>query len=121
MGFHWQRYIVAAAVIAATGCVNPIGPFRPHPSLVVQVRDLSGAPVPNAWVYVELPNRIGSFYKQGSPTRADGTVTFYDLPAGRRPVEVKPPAGYSAVDEVQRDVDIVEDETVTTQFALRRI
>jgi hypothetical protein len=38
---------------------------------------------------VELPNNVGSFFKEGAPTRADGTVKFYYVPAGRRPVEVK--------------------------------
>jgi hypothetical protein len=117
-------YVVAAAVIASAACANPFGPNsrRPDPgTVVVQVRDQSGAPVPNVWVYVELPNDVGSVFLEGKPTQADGTVTHYYIPAGRRPVEIKPPAGYEAEGERRLEVDVVKGRSVTTQFTLRRM
>ena len=125
MRFHLRLHVVAAAVVASAGCVNLIGPSddsRKDPgTLIVRVRDQSGAAVQNAWVYVELPNNVGSFFKEGTPTRADGTATFYYVPAGRRPVEIKVPAGYEPDGEVKHDVDVVKGQSVTTQFTLRRI
>lgn len=117
--------LIATSLIAAIACVNPLGPdaqSRKDPgTLIVHVRDQSGAPVVNAWVYVELPNNIGSFFKEGTPTRGDGRATFCYVPAGRRPVEVKPPAGYGAAGELTREVDVVKGKSVTTQFTLRRL
>jgi hypothetical protein len=120
---HW-RLSVLAAVIASAACFNPLSPeneSRKDPGTVVaEVRDPSGAPIAGVWVYVELPNSIGSFFMEGSPTRADGKVRFQYIPAGRRPVEVKLPPGYSVEGERRRDVDVIKGQTVTTQFTLRR-
>lgn len=120
----WRRYVAAAAVIASAACTNPIGPNyrRPDPgTLIVQVRDPSGAPIPNVWVYVELPNDVGGVFQEGTQTRADGIATHHYIPAGRRPVEIKPPPGYEVEGERKRHVDVVKGETVTTQFTLRRL
>jgi hypothetical protein len=118
------RYVLAAALAASAACVNPLGPdserTRDPGTLVIRVRDVAGAPIAEVWAYVELPNNVGGFFWEGTPTRADGTATFYYVPAGRRTVEVRPPAGYSVEGPAKENVDMVKGKTVTAQFTLRR-
>ena len=124
MQFDSCRMIVAAALIASAACVSPIGPgsnSRKDPgTLIVRVHDSSGAPIAGVWVYVELPNDVGSFFKEGTPTRADGSAAFFYVPAGRRSVEATLPAGFSA-DELKRDVDVLKGQSVISQFTLQRL
>ena len=120
---NWRVYLLVA-LVASAACFNPLTPeneSRKDPgTVIVDVRDQSGAPIAGVWAYVELPNSVGSFFMEGSPTRADGTVRFQYIPAGRRLVEVKLPPGYSIDGEARRDVDVIKGQTVTTQFTLRR-
>ena len=88
-------------------------------TVVVTVVGLAGAPVVNAWVYIELPNSVGSTFWEGTPTKADGTATHRVIPAGRRTLEVKPPAGYVADGDSRQEVDVVKDKTVHAKFTLR--
>ena len=122
MKSHRSRCVVAAALIASAACFNPIGPAnRKDPGTrIAEVRNETGTPVPGVCVYVELPNSVGGFFTEGSPTRSDGTVRFQYVPSGRRPVEVKPPAGYSVVGRPKRDVDVINGKTVTIRFTVRR-
>ena len=114
--------------LGSTGCGGLLGPSESGLStpkdpgkVIVQVRDLAGVAVRNAYVTVEMPNSIGSFFKEGSWTKANGTVTFHAVPAGRRPVEVKPPAGYSAGPApLVRETDVVKGGSVTLEFRLAR-
>lgn len=120
------RLLVAIAVIiAATACENPFQPGLPDNrrdpgTVVVSVRDTAGNPVVDAWVYIELPNSIGSTFWEGTATKSDGTVTHRYIPAGRRTLEVKPPAGY-ATDVPKQEIDVIKDRTTTAQFTLRRL
>lgn len=115
--------LLGLALLSTAACVNPLGPAnanRKDPgTVIVQVRETGGAAVPNAWVYIELPNSVGSTFWEGTPTRSDGTVTHRYIPAGRRMLEVKPPAGFLA-DTPKQEIDVVKDRTVTAQFTLRR-
>lgn len=117
------RYVLAAA-LSASACVNPLEPesarLRDPGTVVVTVRDEAGSAVRGVWVYVELPNDIGSFFWEGSPTDADGRVTFRYVPAGVRMVEVKAPTGYAAVGAAKRELTVVRGRTATAQFTLRR-
>ena len=119
-----RHALLAVTLLAAAGCENFIGPAnnnRKDPgTVIVQVRDTAGAPVTNVWVYIELPNSVGSTFWEGTPTSSDGQVTHRYIPAGRRMLEVKPPAGFTA-DAPKHEVDVVKDKTVTTQFTLRRL
>ena len=117
------RYVLAAA-LSASACVNPLEPDRVRlkdpGTVVVTVRDEAGEAVRGVWVYVELPNDIGSVFWEGIPTDADGRVTFMYVPAGVRMVEVKPPAGYAAVGAAKRELTVLKGRTATAQFTLRR-
>ena len=116
------RMLFAAAVLATTACFNPIAPpdnRRDPGTVVVHVRDTDGAPISGVWVYIELPNSIGSTFWEGSPTRADGSVTHRVIPQGRRMLEVRPPAGYVA-DFPKQEIDVVKDRTTNAQFTLRK-
>lgn len=122
-----RRSLPVVAVILSIGCLSPLypdseysGPKDPG-QVIVQVRDQSTAPVRDAYVTVEMPNNVGSFFKEGAWTGADGIVRFFAVPAGRRPVEVKPPSGLSAGGEVLlREIDVVKGESVTVEFRLHR-
>ena len=119
---HFRRYL-AVPLLAIAGCGElPLEPpNRKDPgTVIVQVRDTSGAAVAGAWVYIELPNSVGSTFWEGTATNGEGNVTHRIIPAGRRMLEVKPPAGFTA-DAPKHEVDVVKDKTVTTQFTLRRL
>jgi hypothetical protein len=124
MSYLFRPVVLAAAAVSLAACANPVSPgnqARQDPgTVVVQVRDTAGAPVPNVWVYIELPNSVGSTFWEGTPTRSDGSVTMRYIPAGRRTVEVKPPAGFAA-DAPKHEIDVRKDATVTTRFELRRL
>ena len=114
--------VVSVALTAA--CKNFLEPGVPENrrnpgTVVVRVADTSGAPVADVWVYIELPNSIGSTFWEGTPTKADGTATHRVIPAGRRSLEVRPPAGYAVEGSTRQEVDVVKDQTVSAQFTLR--
>ena len=122
-----NRSVVALLVFAAVGCTNLLGPdgsYLPKDpgTLVVRVRDQSGAPVPGTGVAVEMPNSVGSFFTESSQTDSRGTHTFYYVPAGSRRVEVAPPSGFgaSAAALIQK-VDVVKGESTTADFVLVRL
>jgi hypothetical protein len=119
-----RHALLAVALLTTAACDNLLSPAannRKDPgTVIVQVRDTAGAPVTNVWVYIELPNSVGSTFWEGTPTRSDGQVTHRYIPAGRRMLEVKPPAGF-AVDTPTQEVEVVKDATVTAQFTLRRL
>ena len=118
------RYVLAAALSASAACVNPLQPERARlkdpGTVIVTVRDADGEPLKGVWVYVELPNDVGTTLWEGTPTAGDGTVTFRYVPAGERTVEVKPPAAYSVDGSPKRRVTVVRGKTTTTQFTLQR-
>lgn len=118
------RLLLFLCLGAASACENPFQPGLPENrrdpgTVVVTVRDTFGNPVRDAWVYIELPNSVGSTFWEGSPTRGDGTVTHRYIPAGRRTLEVKPPAGLIA-DAPKQEIEVVKDRTTNAQFTLRR-
>ena len=122
---HVRRCVAVLVLIAAAGCENLLGPGVPDNrrdpgTVVVEVRDTAGAPVANAWVYIELPNSVGSTFWEGSPTNAEGRMTHRVIPAGRRMLEVRPPAGFLA-DTPKQEIDVVKDRTATATFTLRRL
>jgi hypothetical protein len=85
----------------------------------VQVHDQDERPIEGVWIYVEMPNNVGSTFQEGTPTRVDGTATFYAVPAGTRRVDVKLPAGYSVgADGLTRQVDVQKGKTVSVQFGI---
>ena len=115
--------ILLFAVFTAA-CENPFQPGLPDNrrdpgTVVVTVRDTAGNPVRDAWVYIQLPNSVGSTFWEGSPTKSDGTVTHRYIPQGRRTLEVKPPVGFAA-DAPTQEVDVVKDRTTNAQFTLRK-
>jgi hypothetical protein len=121
------KYLLALMLLAAAGCGSPLNPEagmalpKDPGGLVVRIHDQDSAPVQGVWVYVEMPNNVGSTFQEGTPTRADGTATFYAVPAGTRRVDVTLPAGYSAgPDGLTRPVDVQKGRTVTIQFGLVR-
>jgi hypothetical protein len=121
------RSTLALMLLMAAGCVSPLNPEAGMPlprdpgDLVVHIQDQDGRPIEGVWIYVEMPNNIGSTFQEGTPTRADGNATFYAVPAGTRRVDVKLPAGFSAgADGVTRQVDVLKGRTVTIQFGVVR-
>ena len=130
---RFLRWIfVALAVIASARCSNPLNgegglsvPKDPG-TLVVRVRDQAAAPVQNVHVSVEMPNDVGSFFMVGASTQANGNMTFYYVPAGRRRVEVTlPPGVYSVLPTPGGDpfpnakpasVTVVEDEYASVEI-----
>lgn len=119
------RYLMALLLLAAAGCVSPLNPEagmalpKDPGRLDVQVHDQEARPVQGVWIYVEMPNNVGSTFQEGTPTRADGTATFYAVPAGTRRVDVTLPAGYSAgPDGLTRQVDVQKGKTVSVRFGL---
>ena len=119
-----RRALVSAAIIATTGCYNPLAPVpenrRDPGTVVVHVRDTGGAPIAGVWVYIELPNSIGSTFWEGTPTNGDGRVTHRVIPQGRRMLEVRPPAGFVS-DAPRQEVNVVKDQTTHAQLILRRL
>jgi hypothetical protein len=117
------RCCLAVSLLAIAGCGELLlePPNRKDPgTVIVHVRDTSGAAVAGAWVYIELPNSIGSTFWEGTATNGQGNVTHRVIPAGRRMLEVKPPASFAA-DEPRQEVEVIKDRTVTAQFTLRRV
>ena len=117
------RMLLAAAILATTACFNPIAPpdnRRDPGTVIVHVRDTNGAAIVGVWVYIELPNSVGSTFWEGTPTSQDGSVTHRVIPAGRRMLEVKPLVGFVA-DTLRQEIDVVKDRTTNAQFTLRRI
>ncbi len=118
------RYVIAAALAASAACVNPLAPqsarLKDPGTLVVSVQDEGHQPLTGVWVYVELPNDVGSVFWEGTATGGDGKTTFHYVPAGTRMVEVKPSPGYSAVGPVKQEVQVLKGKTAATQFTLRR-
>jgi hypothetical protein len=118
------RALLPAALFAAVACENFWQPTVPENrrdpgTVVVQVRDTAGTPIANVWVYIELPNTVGSTFWEGTPTNSEGRVTHRVIPAGSRVLEVKPPAGFIA-DTPRQFVEVVKDKTTNAEFVLRR-
>jgi hypothetical protein len=118
---------VAAILIAATAaCSNVLGPEhgaapKDPGTLIVTVRDERGTAVPNAGVSVALPDGAGGTFFESAYTGPNGRRVFYYVPAGRRRVEVTPPAGYPAgTPKVIEEVEVVKDQATTAAFVLRR-
>ena len=111
-------------ILFAGGCDACGGVTSPAPhdpgTVIVRVTSASGAPISGVWVYIELPNSIGSTFWKGSATNSDGTVTHRDIPAGLRMLEVKPPTGY-ATDTPKQEIEVVKERTTTAQFTLHRL
>ena len=120
-------WILALALMACVACdlagpeTVPVDPG----TVVAQVSDRSGAPLRDVWVYVhDIPNSLGSTFSVGVPTDARGTARIDAIPAGRRRVEVKPPAGYAAPGAASFDVDvdvISGGQVVTITLTLEKI
>lgn len=118
------RYIVTAAFAASVACGQPLVPTELRQDfgiLVVQVRDVGGAPVPGAWVFVEAPGDTGGLTRHALPTGEAGDATFTAIRAGTRAVEVTPPDGFAADGPARREVEVVRRRTVTTRFTLRQL
>src|SRR6478735_3181006 len=94
--------LLIAATVASTGCSGPLNPEagfalpKDPGTVTVRVVDEAGAPVVNAHVSVTQPNNVGGVFSVAAWTDANGTRTFSGIPAGDRPVNVTPPAGYKA-------------------------
>lgn len=116
--FAW---IIALALIVCVACdlAGPDSvPVDPG-TVVARVTDESGAPMRDVWVYVhDIPNRVGSTYTVGVPTNGSGTARIDSIPAGRRRVDVKPPAGYAPPDAVL--LDVIEGQDVSVELTLKR-
>lgn len=119
------------ALVAALLCAGCSGLLNPEAGLalpkdpgtvVVEVHDQLGAPVGDVIVHIsDIPNSVGSTYDVGQWTNASGATTFSGIPAGRRRVEVTPPAGFRAVtDDVIKQIDVVKDTSVAVFFVLSR-
>lgn len=109
-------------VHAACGWPFPTEPGSPRKdpgTLQVRVLDQNDAAIAGAWVYVELPNGAGGTFQEGTATKANGVGEFRSVPAGRRTVEVKPPAGYRVgSDSPLKQVEVIKDATVSLEFRL---
>ena len=119
------RGALVLTLLSGSACENPFQPGLPDNrrdpgTVVVTVRDTAGNPVRDAWVYIELPNSVGSTFWEGSPTKSDGTVTHRYIPQGRRTLEVKPPAAFTS-DSPRQEIDVVKDRTTHAQFTVRRL
>ena len=117
--------LLLGALVFASACENPFQPGLPDNrrdpgTVVVTVRDTAGNPVRDAWVYIELPNSVGSTFWEGSPTKAGGTVTHRYIPQGRRTLELKPPSAFMS-DSPKQEIDVVKDRTTYAQFTVRRL
>jgi hypothetical protein len=119
--------ILAVVPIVSIGCSNPLSPLadpqlpKDPGTVVVQVRDQADLPVASAYVCVVMPNNVGSFFGTCASTSVNGRITFSSVSAGRRRVEVRPPAGFSATPEaLNRDVDVLKDASVIVDFQLTR-
>lgn len=89
--------------------------------MIVQVRDQNAVPLENTYACVEMPNSVGSSFKVCTWTRADGRTTFDFVPAGRRKVDVTPPAGFSpGVGGLVQEVDVVKGRESLVDFRLTR-
>lgn len=110
--------------LAAAGC-NLLNPEAGLPSpkdpgsIIVLVRDQAAAGVSGVRVSVEMPNAGGGVFRVARPTDSDGKAEFRGVPAGRRRVEVVPPAGFGG-NELIRDVDVTKDRTTQVEFVLIR-
>jgi hypothetical protein len=119
---------VALLALACAQCGSRVGPSEAGLSVpkdpgrvVVRVHDQVGIAVEKARVCVEMPNDIGSFFKQCSGTRVDGMTVFSAVPAGRRPVDVTPPAGFVAgVGGLIQEVNVTKGSESRVEFELRR-
>lgn len=123
-----SRHLVLANAVACAGCANPLNPEAGLPvpkdpgTVVARLSEQDGAPVRDVYVQVhDIPNAVGSVYSVGQWTDANGVTTIHAIPAGRRRVEVTPPAGFTAgPDGVVTEVDVVKDAPVTVFFGLVR-
>ena len=108
------------ALALTSGCEH--GEVPEHPGRVdIVVIDDRAAPVANVDGRVETVNQSGGTYSIGGRTGADGHLLISGISAGRRLVEVVPPAEYVATDnDNRREVGVVEGETLTVAFRLRR-
>jgi hypothetical protein len=115
-----------ASTVLSAACSNLLGseaglPVPKDPGTVLaRVRDQTGEGIAGALVEMhDIPNSVGSFYSISQRTRGDGTVEFTFIPAGRRRLQVTPPAGYRAgLDELIESVDVLKDATVRVTFVL---
>ena len=90
-------------------------------TIMVHVRDDTGAPLANVRVAVTQPNDLGSFFTVSSNTDENGMRTFWLIRTGQRPVEVTPPSGYTvgAGGPIQT-VNVSKNTTTTVTFILVR-
>jgi len=110
--------------LAAAGC-NLLNPEAGMPaprdpgSIVVLVRDQAATRLSDVRVSVEMPNAVGGVFRVAHSTGADGQAQFRGVPAGRRRVEVVPPAGFGG-DGLSQDVDVTKARTTDVEFVLIR-
>jgi hypothetical protein len=121
---HLAAVMGVVALVVCAGC-DGCGRYGPDtvpkdPGTVVAiVVDQSGAGLRDVWVYVhDIPNSVGSTFSRGRATDAAGAAEIIAIPAGRRRVEVKAPAGYAAPDIVA--VDVVKGQSVSVAFRLTK-
>jgi len=127
-GARMRLLVGVLLATAGTACGSLLGPSEAGLSapkdpgrVVARVRDQAGLPVERAYVCLEMPNSVGSFFKECSWTGPDGMITFSGVPAGRRPVELTPPNGFTtAIGDLRREVDVVKGRESTVDFALTR-
>jgi len=112
-----------ALAFLVTGCGNPSSSpdYIPTGELVVNVRDLSGAPVAGASVQV-LDGTTSFLWRQGT-SGADGVVVFKDSPdpgrtgllGGSYRVNLTPSAGYAVAPGQANPATIqIRDKRTTT-------
>ena len=116
--------MAVVALVVCAGC-DGCGRYGPETipmdpgTVVAAVLDQSGAGLPDVWVYVhDIPNSVGSTFSRGRATNAAGIAMLIGIPAGPRRVEVKPPAGYAAVEIVT--VDVIKGQSVSVPFRLTK-
>jgi hypothetical protein len=103
--------------LSGCGATNPDAPGNLG-TVVVFVHDDTGAALAGVDVRVTEPNNVGSVFMVGEATNAVGMVTFRDVPAGQRPVQVFPPSGYLPSAEPIQTANVIVNQTTTVAFTL---
>ncbi len=120
MSITMRMFLLVGAMALTSGCYYSEVPEHPGRVEIVVIDDRA-APVPNVEGRAETVNRSGGVFSIGGRTGADGRVLISGISAGRRFVEVVPPAEYVATGgDNRREVDVVEGATVTVTFRLLR-
>lgn len=120
MPLTMRMFFLVGALAITSGCEH--GEVPEHAGRVdIVVIDDRGAPVANVEGRVETVNRSGSAYSVGGRTGGDGRLLISGISAGRRFVEVVPPADHVATgNENRQAVEVIEGATVTATFRLQR-